>query len=51
MGGGKFNASKVSAAMTKFGVDKIVAHRNIIIPGYVAVMSGTCRKNQDGKWW
>ncbi len=27
-------------AMAKFGVDKLVKHRKLIIPGYVAVMSG-----------
>lgn len=38
--GDKLNEKIVSEAMTKFGVDKLVKHRKLIIPGYVAVMSG-----------
>ncbi len=36
----KFNAEKVAAAMKKFGLDGLVSRREIVIPGYVAVMSG-----------
>ena len=36
----KFNAEKVAAAMSKLGVGNIVSHKKIVIPGYVAVMSG-----------
>jgi len=38
--GDKLNEKIVAEAMTKFGVDKLVKHRKLIIPGYVAVMSG-----------
>lgn len=38
--GDKLNEKIVADAMTKFGVDKLVKHRKLIIPGYVAVMSG-----------
>ncbi|MDD5155322.1 MAG: acetyl-CoA decarbonylase/synthase complex subunit gamma [Candidatus Omnitrophica bacterium] len=36
----KFNAEKINEAMNKFAVSEIVSHKNIIIPGYVAMMSG-----------
>ena len=38
--GDKLNEKTVSDAMTKCGLEKIVKHRKLIIPGYVAVMSG-----------
>ncbi len=38
--GDKLNEKKVSEAMAKNNVDKLVKHRKLIIPGYVAVMSG-----------
>jgi acetyl-CoA decarbonylase/synthase complex subunit gamma len=38
--GDKLNEKTVSDAMIKYNVDKLVKHRKIIIPGYVAVMSG-----------
>jgi acetyl-CoA decarbonylase/synthase complex subunit gamma len=38
--GDKLNEKTVADAMVKFGVDKLVKHRKLIIPGYVAVMSG-----------
>jgi acetyl-CoA decarbonylase/synthase complex subunit gamma len=38
--GDKLNEKTVADAMTKHGVEKLVKHRKIIIPGYVAVMSG-----------
>jgi len=36
----KFNAEKVVQAMNKCAVKEAVSHQKIIIPGYVAVMSG-----------
>ncbi len=36
----KFTADSVAASINKFGVNDEVSHRNLIIPGYVAVMSG-----------
>jgi acetyl-CoA decarbonylase/synthase complex subunit gamma len=38
--GDKLNEKVVADAMTKHNVDKLVRHRKLIIPGYVAVMSG-----------
>ncbi len=38
--GDKLNEKMVADAMIKFGVEKLVKHRKLIIPGYVAVMSG-----------
>jgi acetyl-CoA decarbonylase/synthase complex subunit gamma len=38
--GDKLNEKTVADAMTKHGVKDLVKHRKLIIPGYVAVMSG-----------
>jgi len=38
--GDKLNEKAVADAMAKCGVEKLVKHRKLIIPGYVAVMSG-----------
>jgi len=38
--GDKLNEKTVADAMVKFNVEKLVKHRKLIIPGYVAVMSG-----------
>jgi acetyl-CoA decarbonylase/synthase complex subunit gamma len=38
--GDKLNEKAVADAMTKFKVEELVKHRKMIIPGYVAVMSG-----------
>ena len=37
---GKFEPEKVAEAMVACGVADIVKHRNVIVPGYVAVISG-----------
>ena len=36
----KFTAESITAALEKFGMKDKVSHRQIIIPGYVAVLSG-----------
>lgn len=36
----KFNAGKITDALNKFEINKIVSHKKLVIPGYVAVMSG-----------
>jgi acetyl-CoA decarbonylase/synthase complex subunit gamma len=46
--GDKLNEKTVADAMAKFGVDKLVKHRKLIIPGYVAVMSG--KLEEATKW-
>lgn len=38
--GDKLNEKTVADAIAKFEVDKLVKHRKLIIPGYVAVLSG-----------
>jgi len=38
--GDKLNEKTVADAMARFEVEKLVTHRKLIIPGYVAVMSG-----------
>ena len=36
----KFNAQSITRSLEKFGVKEAIKHKNLIIPGYVAVMSG-----------
>lgn len=36
----KFNAESITKSLDKFGVKDAVSHKNLIIPGYVAVLSG-----------
>jgi acetyl-CoA decarbonylase/synthase complex subunit gamma len=36
----KFTPEKISAALKKFSVQDTVSHKQLVIPGYVAVMSG-----------
>ena len=46
--GDKLNEKVVADAITKCGVEKLVKHRKLIIPGYVAVMSG---KLEESTGW
>ena len=45
---GKFEPEKIADALAKSGVADKVSHRNLIIPGYVAVISG---KLQEVSGW
>lgn len=36
----KFTAEKIDEAIKKMGVERIVSHKRMVIPGYVSVMSG-----------
>ncbi|MDD2680258.1 MAG: acetyl-CoA decarbonylase/synthase complex subunit gamma [Candidatus Omnitrophica bacterium] len=36
----KFTPQKISESINKFGVKEAVSHKQLVIPGYVAVMSG-----------
>lgn len=36
----KFTAEKITDTLKKSGIEAMVSHRNIVIPGYVSVMSG-----------
>ncbi len=41
----KFNAEKINSALQKSAVAEAVQHKKMIIPGYVAVMSGDLEEN------
>lgn len=36
----KFTPEKIDETIRKFGIEKLVAHKRLVIPGYVSVMSG-----------
>ncbi|TAM34390.1 acetyl-CoA decarbonylase/synthase complex subunit gamma [bacterium] len=45
----KFNAQSITRSLEKFGVKEAVKHNNLIIPGYVAVMSGDLEEQSGFK--
>ncbi|MBO8169802.1 MAG: acetyl-CoA decarbonylase/synthase complex subunit gamma [Thermoanaerobacteraceae bacterium] len=45
---GKFEAEKIAEVMEKVGLNDKVKHRNIVIPGYVAVLKG---KLEEASGW
>ncbi len=45
---GKFNAEAIAKAVTAHGLDKSVPHKRIIIPGYVAMISGDLEDKLPG---
>jgi acetyl-CoA decarbonylase/synthase complex subunit gamma len=45
---GKFTASKIAQFITESGVEKNVATKELIIPGYVAVLSGALEEKLPG---
>lgn len=45
----KFNAESITKSLDKFGVKDAVAHKNLIIPGYVAVLSGDLEEQSGFK--
>ncbi len=45
----KFTPEKISESISKFGVEALVAHKQMIIPGYVAVMSGDLEEKSGWK--
>ena len=45
----KFNAQSITRSLEKFAVKDAVKHRNLIIPGYVAVMSGDLEEQSGFK--
>jgi acetyl-CoA decarbonylase/synthase complex subunit gamma len=45
---GKLNETVVKESLTRFGVDKEVSHRTLIIPGYAAPLSG--RIEEETGW-
>ncbi len=45
---GKFTASKIAAFIQESGVEKDVANKELIIPGYVAILSGAIEEKLPG---
>lgn len=45
----KFTPEKIAESLKKSGVEEKLKHRNLIIPGYVAVMSGELEENSNWK--
>jgi acetyl-CoA decarbonylase/synthase complex subunit gamma len=45
---GKFTATKIAQFITESGADKNVSHKELIIPGYVAVLSGALEDKLPG---
>ncbi len=45
---GKFTASKIAQFITESGVEKDIANKELIIPGYVAILSGSIEDKLPG---
>ncbi|MGF7186708.1 acetyl-CoA decarbonylase/synthase complex subunit gamma [Desulfitispora alkaliphila] len=45
---GKYEGDKISETLKRLGIEEKVNHRNIVIPGYVAVISG--KLNEASGW-
>jgi len=45
----KFTPSKITQSLDKFGVKNKVSHNQLVIPGYVAVMSGDLEEESGWK--
>ncbi len=45
---GKFTASKIAQFIVESGADKNISHRELIIPGYVAIISGALEEKLPG---
>lgn len=45
---GKFTASKISQFIKESGVEHDIKHRELIIPGYVAILSGSIEDKLEG---
>jgi acetyl-CoA decarbonylase/synthase complex subunit gamma len=45
----KFTVEKISDTLKKSGIEAMVAHKNIVIPGYVSVMSGKLAEESGWK--
>ena len=45
---GKFTASKIAQFLKESGVENSIKHRELIIPGYVAILSGAIEDKLDG---
>jgi len=45
----KFNAEAITKSLDKLGVKDVIGHKNVIIPGYVAVLSGDLEEQSGFK--
>ena len=45
----KFDAEKITSAINKFSAQDMVSHKKVIIPGYVAMMSGDLEEQSGWK--
>jgi len=45
---GKFTASKIAQFITESGIEKEIAQKELIIPGYVAILSGSIEEKLPG---
>ncbi|MEK6699419.1 MAG: acetyl-CoA decarbonylase/synthase complex subunit gamma [Nitrospirota bacterium] len=45
---GKFTASRIAQFIAESGVEKSINHKELIIPGYVAILSGTLEEKLPG---
>ncbi|HLB25077.1 MAG TPA: acetyl-CoA decarbonylase/synthase complex subunit gamma, partial [Nitrospirota bacterium] len=45
---GKFTAAKIAQYITESGIEKDISHKELIIPGYVAVLSGALEDKLPG---
>jgi acetyl-CoA decarbonylase/synthase complex subunit gamma len=45
---GKFTASKITQFIKESGIESQIRHRELIIPGYVAILSGAIEDKLDG---
>lgn len=45
---GKFGGDRVAEVMKEFGIENKVSHRNVVIPGYVAVIAAKLK--EDSGW-
>lgn len=45
---GKFNATKIAAFIKECGVENEISHKELIIPGYVAILSGAIEEKLPG---
>lgn len=45
---GKFTASRIAQFITESGVEKNIKHKELIIPGYVAILSGALEEKLPG---
>ncbi len=45
---GKFTASKIAQFIKESGIENEVKHRDLVIPGYVAILSGSVEEKLEG---